>query len=162
MTLAKTHMFSRRALGCSETGKTWVTPANPHSQTGLAQNAERLSGPSRSMQTGEVESRFCVKLGNYRQVCSLSSRPTNDMLGAHGRPQPGSLARRVSGVCSCEICPYVCVMSVTRITMCYTCKVSVCDSTLGVTTFMFFGINTTNRNNLLLTYTNFDLYLWLL
>lgn len=94
-----------------------MTPANSHSQTGLAQKAGRLSGPSYSKRG---QSHFCVKLGNYRQVCSLSSRPTNDMLSIHGRPQPGSFPRCVSRVCSCElvtVCLYVCVTSVARITM---------------------------------------------
>lgn len=128
-TLEDTHMLQWKALGCRETGKTWATPANPHSQTSLAPKCKTLIRPILFCTDKRGQSHFCVKLGNYRQVCSLSSRPTNDTLSTRDRPQPGSLPCCVSRVCSCEICQCVSTCECSEdYNVCYTCKVSVCDS----------------------------------
>lgn len=130
------------ALGCSETGKTWVTPANPHSQTGLAQNAERLSGPSRSIPTREVRAIFvwnlvttgkCVHLAvGPQMICSVLT--TGLSLGLFRAMSPGCV--HVKFDC-------MCVSWVWQVLRCRLYMVSVCDSRLGVTTFFFFVIKVT-------------------
>lgn len=125
-----------QALGCSETGKTWVTPANPHSQTGLAQNVERLSGPSCSIQTRKVRAIFvwnlvtmgkCVHLAaDPQMICSvLTADPSLDLFHAMS---PGCV--HVKCVCMCHECNKY-------YNVCYTCMAFVCGSMLGVTTYLF-------------------------